>query len=169
MDYVELDVQKKLGPKEAWEFRRELRARVRKGTIINVYHLEDGSPDALIDYSDYIAVSIPELRLNVSMKERERIVSYISRRALGKGKRVHLLGCTEKRHLVAFRNCTSCDSTSFTSSCRWGRLVTRKGSMSCTSAHAQESGPADWPWGKSLYWGAVHGLAMYIQTAGRQD
>lgn len=122
--YVECDVQKKLGPEIAWEFREEMRAKIprEKGSIINVYHLEDGNPDKLIDYADYIAVSIPELRFNVSKKERYSITRYISQKATRKGKRVHLLGCTEKQMMKEFNYCYSCDSTSYSSGVRWNLL-----------------------------------------------
>jgi hypothetical protein len=121
-DFVELDVQKKLGVDAAWELRREMKARINKGTMISPYHLEDGNPDKLIDFADYIAVSIPELRFNVSRNELKQITQYISRKATSKNKRVHLLGCTDKKLMKEFNYCTSCDSTSFSSPERYGFL-----------------------------------------------
>jgi hypothetical protein len=121
--YVECDVQKKLGVEAAWEYRKEMKARIAgKGTVINVYHLEDGNPDKLIDFADYIAVSIPELRFNVSDKERYQITRYITSKAHAKGKRIHLLGCTEKKMMREFSFCYSCDSTSWSSGFRYGHL-----------------------------------------------
>lgn len=115
---VDCDVQKVLSPEFAWEMRKKFKTQV-KNTIINVYHLEDGNPDKLIAFSDYIAVSIPELRFNVSRAERYKITDYISRKATLKGKRVHLLGCTEKEMMKRFSYCYSCDSTSWKSGGRY--------------------------------------------------
>lgn len=120
--FVELDVQKKLGVEAAWEYRKEMKARINKGTVINVYHLEDENPDRLIDFADYIAVSIPELRFNVDDKERYRIARYIAVKATRMGKRVHLLGCTEKKMMKQFQFCYSCDSTSWNAGKRYGRF-----------------------------------------------
>lgn len=122
--FVECDVQKKLSSETAWEFRKEMRALVKKGTVVNVYHLEDGNPDDLIDFADYIAVSLPELRFNLSDRERFDLTKYIATKATLKGKRVHLLGCTEKRYLEYFSFCFSCDSTSWLSPLRYGEIKT---------------------------------------------
>lgn len=120
---VECDVQKVISPEFAWEMRRKFKTQV-KVPIINTYHLEDENPDKLIDFADYIAVSIPELRLHVSSKERYKITEYISSRATRKGKRVHLLGCTEKAMLKKFSYCFSCDSTSWISGGRFNSFKT---------------------------------------------
>lgn len=124
--FVECDVQKKLSSDTAWEFRKEMRQRVKKGTVINVYHLEDDNPDKLIDFADYIAISLPELRFNCSDKERWNITKYIATKASLKGKKVHLLGCTEKKYLQYFEFCFSCDSTSWTSPFRYGEIKTQR-------------------------------------------
>jgi hypothetical protein len=124
--FVECDVQKKLGSESAWEFRREMKSIVNKGQIINVYHLEDENPDKLIKFSDYIAISLPELRFNCTDKERWNITKYIATKATLKGKRVHLLGCTEKKYLQYFQFCFSCDSTSWLSPLRYGDIKTHK-------------------------------------------
>ena len=89
--FVELDVQKKLSPEAAWHYRKKMKSLLPGVEIINTYHLEDGNPDKLIEYCEYIAVSIPELRLNVGNQERMRITNYIARKAKLKGKKVHLL------------------------------------------------------------------------------
>lgn len=124
VSFVECDVQKKLSSEAAWEIRKEMKARVKGGTIINVYHLEDGNPDRMIEFSDYIAISLPELRFNVSDRERFRITKYIATKACLKGKRVHLLGCTEEEYIKYFSFCFSCDSTSWTSPFRYGDIKT---------------------------------------------
>lgn len=118
--FVECDTQKKLGAEDTWELRKEMKARLPGRSIINVYHLEDENPDRLIDFADYIAVSIPELRFNVSAKEKNNITRYISSKAHAKGKKVHLLGCTEKKMMSDFSYCYSCDSTSWLSGDRYG-------------------------------------------------
>lgn len=61
---VECDCQKILGVEKAWEFRYRMRRDLPNNRIINVFHLEDGKNglDRLIEYSDYIAISVPELR-----------------------------------------------------------------------------------------------------------
>lgn len=124
--FVECDVQKKLSSETAWEFRKEMKSKINKGTIINVYHLEDDNPDKLIDFADYIAISLPELRFNCSDKERWNITKYIATKATLKGKRVHLLGCTEKKYLEYFKFCFSCDSTSWLSPLRYGDIKTKR-------------------------------------------
>ena len=120
--FVELDVQKKLSVEHAWEYRKELKARINKGTVMNVYHLEDENPDKLIEFSDYIAISIPELRFNVTRREMFDITKYISAKAALKGKKVHLLGCTEYHYLKTFNYCYSCDSTTWQDTFRYGVL-----------------------------------------------
>jgi hypothetical protein len=125
VSFVECDVQKKLSSEMAWELRREMKARVKNQTVINVYHLEDGNPDDLIQFADYIAISLPELRFNVSEKERFQITKYIATKATLKGKRVHLLGCTEKEYLEYFHFCFSCDSTSWLAPLRYGEIKSK--------------------------------------------
>ena len=58
---VELDCQKVLGVREAWYFRERMK-KLLDNPQINVFHFEDGMQglDSLIDFSDYIALSIPE-------------------------------------------------------------------------------------------------------------
>lgn len=119
VSFVECDVQKKLSAETAWEFRKEMKARVRQ-PIIHAYHIEDGNPDRLIDFSDYIAISMPELRFSVTDKERFQITKYIAVKACLKGKRVHILGCTEEDYLRYFSFCYSCDSTSWRSPMIYG-------------------------------------------------
>jgi len=120
---VECDVQKVISPEFAWEMRKKFKKQV-KNTIINTYHIEDGNPDKLIEHADYIAVSIPELRIHCSKKERYRITKYIATKATAKGKRVHLLGCTEKEMMKQFSFCFSCDSTSWLSGARYNNHQT---------------------------------------------
>ena len=111
--YVELDVQKKMSSEDAWEYRREFRKRLPDKLIMNVYHLEDGNPDKLIDFSDYISVGMLELKQELSVKERESIVSYIINKAQSKGKKVHILEMSGRKYMRMWRRADTCDSTNW--------------------------------------------------------
>lgn len=123
---VEVDCQKLLGPSEAWEFRERLRRDLpASNRIINVFHLEDGSKglDRMIEYSDYIAISVPELRFAGKKAHVPALARYI------KNKKptidLHLLGCTEISLLKECSFATSADSTSWISGKRFGFLKGR--------------------------------------------
>jgi len=166
--FVELDVQKKTGVDAAWHYRHLMKERINKGGIINVYHLEDGNPDALIDHADYIAISVPELRAELSDKERLKVTSYISTRAKRKGKKVHLLGCTEVKYLKQFSFCDTCDSTSWQSAYKFGVLRTQAaGAMHIRQIRNQVGGEID-P-ANEVYWSALAALHDYRRFAGNQD
>tara|TARA_R110000787_G_scaffold70091_1_gene155794 strand:- start:4656 stop:5561 length:906 start_codon:yes stop_codon:yes gene_type:complete len=117
---VEVDCQKILGVEKAWQLRNRMRLDLPKNRQINVFHKEDGQKglDRLIEFSDYIAVSIPELRFLGQKNYTEKIVNYI------KNKKpeidIHLLGCTETKLLKKLNFCTSADSTSWKSVLRYG-------------------------------------------------
>lgn len=165
--FVEMDVQKKLGIEAAWELRHEMRRRVNKGTLVNVYHLEDGNPDRLIEHAEYIAISLPELRFNVSDRERQKITRYIASKAKSKGKRVHLLGCTEKSYLRDFRFCDSCDSTSWQSGFRFGSLKTSAfGKVSIGQIRANRGDDPNRI--NDVFWSALFSLREYGRVAGSQ-
>jgi hypothetical protein len=116
---VEVDCQKILGVKKAWEYRNRFKNDI-PNRIINVFHKEDGQKglDQLIEYSDYIAVSVPELRFLGQKKSVINIANYI------KNKKptidIHLLGCTELKILKQLSFCSSADSTSYKSGLRYG-------------------------------------------------
>lgn len=121
---VEVDCQKVLGTEQAWKFRQYMRDHMTN-PIINVFHLEDGQKglDRLIEFSEYIAVSVPELRIAMPGKYKDyahRIAFYI------KNKKpeidIHLLGCTEVSMLKQNSFCTSADSTSWMSVNRFGNI-----------------------------------------------
>lgn len=116
---VEVDCQKILGVEEAWRFRERLRKDI-PNRIINVFHLEDGQKglDRLIEYSDYIAISVPELRFTGKKNYVGRIARYIKQKAPNID--IHLLGCTEVGLLQENKFCTSADSTSWISGKRYG-------------------------------------------------
>ena len=122
---VEVDCQKVLGVDEAWEFRRQFREAI-DNPIINVFHYEDGHRglDRLIEFSDYIAISVPELRIVKPKTYKEdvyRLACYIKNRKPGID--IHLLGCTEARLLSRCRFCTTADSTSWQAVNRFGRIL----------------------------------------------
>lgn len=122
---VECDVQKKISPEFAWEMRKRFKKQCPNNTILNVYHLEDENPDKLIDFADYICVSVPELRFNVLKKDLLKITRYISQKATSKGKKVHLLGCTDLKMMKEFQYCYSCDSTSWFSGSRYNSFKSK--------------------------------------------
>lgn len=121
---VEIDCQKVLGVKEAWYFRERMR-KLLPNKQINVFHLEDGLDglDALIDFSDYIAFSIPELRIAKPKTFRQltrKLVTHTKNRKPEID--IHLLGCTDKVMLQQNTECTSSDSTSWISGLRYGTI-----------------------------------------------
>lgn len=122
---VECDCQKVLGPNEAWEFRRQFRDAI-SNPIINVFHYEDGHKglDRLIEFADYIAISVPELRILKRRTYKDdvyRLACYV------KNKKpeidIHLLGCTEVKLLERCKFATTADSTSWQSVNRFGRIM----------------------------------------------
>lgn len=119
---VECDCQKILGVEKAWEFRYRMRRDLPNNRIINVFHLEDGKNglDRLIEYSDYIAISVPELRFAGRSNRVLQLALYI------KNKKpeidIHLLGCTNVEMLHQCNFCTSSDSTSWIAGKRFGFL-----------------------------------------------
>lgn len=120
---VEIDCQKVLGVDQAWRYRKYMRENLPDNRVINVFHIEDGQKglDKLIEYSDYIAISVPELRFNNRKEYLYRLYSYI------KNKRpeldIHLLGFTEFTNLDKYKHATSCDSISWKQTTMYGRLV----------------------------------------------
>lgn len=119
---VEVDCQKILNPAKAWEFRERLRKDCPNNRIINVFHLEDGMGglDRLIEFSDYIAISVPELRIAGKASWTPQLAAYIKRKKPSID--IHLLGCTQIDILRQCRFCTSADSTTWTIGKRYGYL-----------------------------------------------
>lgn len=121
---VEIDCQKVLGVEEAWWFRQRMRDKL-KNKQINVFHFEDGKNglDRLIEFSDYIALSIPELRIIKGKTFREDtryLVNYIKNKKPSID--IHLLGCTDIKMLSENKCCTSADSTSWLTGVRYGSV-----------------------------------------------
>lgn len=119
---VEIDCQKVLGVEEAWFFRERMKKKLPNRQI-NVFHFEDGKKglDRMIEFSDYIAVSVPELRIVKGKTYREdtrRLTWYIKNRKPSID--IHLLGCTQYNMLEENSYCTSCDSTSWLQGVKYG-------------------------------------------------
>ena len=117
---VEVDCQKVLGVGKAWELRERMRADLPNNRQINVFHIEDGQKglERLIEFSDYIAISVPEL---VSLGKRN-YTSDIAHFIKNKKPEIdiHLLGCTANKTLRDLNFCTSSDSTSWVSLNKFG-------------------------------------------------
>jgi hypothetical protein len=118
---VEVDCQKVLGEKKAWEYRERLKKDI-PNRIINVFHKEDGQTglDRLIEYSNYIAISVPELRFLNKKNSVVQLANYIKNKKPSID--IHLLGCTELKLLKQLSFCSSADSTSYKSSIRYGYI-----------------------------------------------
>ena len=121
---VDLDCQKLLGVEEAWYFRKRMKDKLPNRQI-NVFHYEDGRKglDRLIEFSDYIALSIPEIRIvhpKTFREDTHALACYI------KNKKpeidIHLLGCTDKKMLQQNRFCTTADSSSWTGVYRFATI-----------------------------------------------
>lgn len=119
---VEVDCQKILGVEKAWEFRERMKRDLPNNRIINVFHLEDGQYglDRLIEFSDYIAISIPELRLFNLHEYAPILAKYIRKKKPTID--IHLLGCTAISLIKKCHFCTSCDSSTWTSHKRYGYI-----------------------------------------------
>ena len=122
---VEIDCQKVLGVKEAWYFRERMKKLLPDRKQINVFHFEDGIKglDRLIEFSDYIAVSVPEWRI-VKAATHKKDIRYITHYIKNKKPEIdiHLLGCTDFRIIRENSFCTSADSTSWLSGVKYGYI-----------------------------------------------
>ena len=182
---VECDCQKLLGSDLAWELRTQMRDQI-PNPIINVFHFEDGryGLDRLIEFSDYIAISVPELRIVKPKTYKEdtyRLASYI----MDKKPQIdlHLLGCTERALLKRCKFATSADSTTWQQVNRYGGILGYK-----TSQIKQEKVKEGWentkklllelgiePTDKRIYYYYYYWMAglllkrEYAKAAGNQD
>lgn len=123
---VEVDCQKVLGVDKAWEYRIKMREKV-PNRIINVFHIEDGQKglERLIEFSDYIAISVPELRFCGKKNYLNQIAHFIKNKKPSID--IHLLGCTEKKKLHELNFCSTADSSSWISGVRYGQIETSIG------------------------------------------
>lgn len=122
---VEVDCQNILGLQKVWEYRERLRHDLPNNRIINVYHVNDGAKelDRLIEFSDYIAISVPEFVKSGKGEYISRITRYIKNKKPFAD--IHLLGCTAQKLLRENSFCTSSDSTTYTAPKRYGFLAGR--------------------------------------------
>ncbi|MCC8157481.1 MAG: hypothetical protein LIO54_09435 [Oscillospiraceae bacterium] len=120
---VEIDCQKVLGVEEAWYFRERMKKLLPESRQINVFHFEDGIKglDRLIEFSDYIAVSVPEWRI-VKAASHKHDIRYITHYIKNKKPDIdiHLLGCTDYKIIKENNFCSTCDSTSWLSGVKYG-------------------------------------------------
>lgn len=121
--YVEVDCQKVLGVEQAWRYRKYMKQNSTNRQI-NVFHIEDGMKglDRMIEFSEYIAISVPELRFQKKKDYTYRLASYIKSKKPSID--IHLLGCTELNLLKKCNFCSSSDSTSWMSPMRFGQFET---------------------------------------------
>lgn len=121
--YVDVDCQKILGTDAAWEYRKLLKDQLPNNRQINVFHIEDGQNglDKLIEYSDYIAISVPELRAIKKKEYLYKIFNYIKNKKPSID--IHLLGFTEFIGLEKYKGASSCDSVSWKQCSMYGQLV----------------------------------------------
>lgn len=123
---VECDCQKLLGTDLAWELRTQMRDQLPRNRIINVLHYEDGKKglDRMIEFAEYIAISVPELRIVKPKTYKEdtyRLACYIKEKKPEID--IHLLGGTEFEMLRRCSFCTSADSTSWSGVNRFGNIM----------------------------------------------
>ena len=122
---VEIDCQKVLGVDEAWYFRERMKKLLPDRRHINVFHFEDGMKglDRLIEFADYIAVSVPEWRI-VKRASHKDDIRYITHYIKNKKPEIdiHLLGCTDIRLLRENNFATTADSTSWLSGVKYGYI-----------------------------------------------
>ena len=135
---VEVDCQKVLGVEAAWEFRRRMKHDLPNNQI-NVFHIEDGQRglDEMIEFSDYIAISVPELRAIGKKQYTEQVANYI--KAKKPSIDIHLLGCTENKLLKNLNFCSSSDSTSWQQVNRFGHLKMNNGTKTMSIANSDIS------------------------------
>lgn len=100
-----------------------MRKDLPNNRIINVFHVNDGNKelDRLIEFSDYIAISVPEFVRSGKGDWIDKITRYIKNK--NPYTDIHLLGCTAKKLLQSNNFCTSSDSTTYTAPKRYGFLA----------------------------------------------
>jgi len=134
---VEVDCQKLFGVESAWYYRERMRKDLPNNRIVNVFHLEDGQNglDRLIEYSDFIAISIPELRAFGKRNQAEKIAHYIKNKKPDID--IHLLGCTDNKLMKNLSFCSSADSTSWTAFNKFGFFRFNNGEKTFTVKKGQ--------------------------------
>ena len=112
--------------------------------IMNVWHWEDGQKglDRMVEFSEYIALSLPELRALKKTKHAVALANYI------KNKKptidIHLLGTCANKYLEELSFCTSADSTNWQEVNRWGHLAYKNGKGQSWHVHNSQIKEEDW-------------------------
>ena len=122
---VEVDAQKIIGVEETWNLRRDFKDALPDHTPINVWHAQDGQKglDRLIEFSDYMAFSVQELRKIKGIDYKDytiKLASYIKNKK--PDIKIHLLACTETKLLDKLSFCDSADSTSWLQVNKFGQF-----------------------------------------------
>lgn len=136
---VEVDCQKILGTDAAWKYRERMKNDLPNNRQINVFHKDDGQKglDRMIEFSQYIAISVPELRVLKQKNYTINLAHYI------KNKKptidIHLLGCTENKLLKELNFCSSADSTSWQQVNRYGVLKFNDGKKTYSTKNSNIS------------------------------
>lgn len=126
---VESDVHKLLGMDAVFELRKYFENSGYK--TLYVWHYEEGI-DGLIKLADrynYIAISVPELRIlckgKINYQHAVKDLEFRVRTQSSNNPKIHLLGNTVQ-NLMETNVSYSCDSTSWLSGGRWGTYVSFK-------------------------------------------
>ncbi len=123
---VESDVHKLLGMRAVYELRKYFEDSGRK--VLYVWHREEGIEGLykMAEKYDYIAISVPELRILCKAKFRyQDAVKDLERKIFDNVKRlprIHLLGNTVMETMQTNIS-YSCDSTSWQAAGRYGRYI----------------------------------------------
>jgi hypothetical protein len=123
---VESDVHKLLGMEAVFELRKEFEQSGMK--VLYVWHIEEGIDGLykMAEKYDYIALSVPELRILCKGKVRyQDAVKDLERKIYKNVKRlpkIHLLGNTVMQTMETNIS-YSCDSTSWIAGVKYGRYV----------------------------------------------
>lgn len=133
---VEVDCQKVLGVEAAWKYRERMKKDLPNNRQINVFHKEDGQKglDRMIEFSDYIAISVPELRVLKQKNYTTNLAHYIKNKKPSID--IHLLGCTENKLIKELNFCSSSDSTSWQQVNRYGVLKFNDGTKTYSAKNS---------------------------------
>lgn len=122
---VEVDCQKIFGVEMAWRLREKLKQQLPKNLIMNVTHHEDGTDGVrrIAEFSDYIAISVPELRkFKIKNLDEYIYAKCCFIKNIKPEIKIHLLGCTSVTTMQRCKNIAfSCDSTSWLAAAQYGR------------------------------------------------
>ena len=123
---VEADVHKLLGMPAVYELRKHFENSGMR--VLYTWHIEEGIEGLykLAEKYDYVALSVPELRILFKGKGRyqDGVLDLLNKikRNVKKIPKIHLLGNTVQETMET-NLAYSCDSTSWLSGCRYGRFA----------------------------------------------